>query len=142
MSSLTKQVKQLQISLALIRFSTGIFFLIWSLEKLIHPEKTQKVFAKFYMMDISSSVSYGIGIIQTLLVLAFIAGLFKLWTYGAILGMHAVSTLSTYKELLNPYEAVNHLFWAAVPTLAALIGLFLLRESDNLLTITSDKNRG
>lgn len=54
--------------------------------------------------------------------------------------MHAVSTLSTYKELLNPYEPPNHLFWAAVPLLAALIALFLLREEDNLLTIPTNKN--
>ena len=128
--------RKLQISLALIRFATGIFFLVWSVEKLIHPETTQKIFAKFYMMEISPIVSYGIGVIQTLLVIGFMAGLFKLWTYGAILGMHAVSTLSTYQQLLNPYEAVNHLFWAAVPTLAALIGLFLLRDSDRLLTLT------
>ena len=130
------QERKLQLSLALIRFSTGLFFLVWSVEKLIHPETTQKIFAKFYMMEISPAVSYGIGIIQTLLVLAFVAGLFKLWTYGAILGMHAVSTLSTYQQLLNPYEAVNHLFWAAVPTLAALIGLFILRDSDRFLTIS------
>lgn len=139
MNSTSKQEQQLQISLALIRLTTGIFFLVWSLEKLIHPEKIQKVFTKFYMIDISPTVSYGIGIVQTLLVLAFMAGLFRLWTYGAILGMHAVSTLSTYKELLNPYESLNHLFWAAVPTLAAIVGLFLLRESDNFLAIANSQ---
>ena len=87
------------------------------------------------MLEISHTIAYGIGIVQTLLVLAFMAGLFKIWTYGAILGMHGLSTLSTYKELLNPYEPPNHLFWAAVPLLAALIVLFLLRQEDKLLTI-------
>lgn len=130
-----KHQQQLKIGLALIRLSTGIFFLIWSVEKIIKPETTQKIFAKFYMMEISPTIAMSIGVLQTLLVLAFMAGLFKIWTYGAILGMHAVSTLSTFKELLNPYEALNHLFWAAVPLLAALIALFLLREEDLLLTI-------
>ncbi len=68
------------------------------------------------------------------------AGMFKLCTYGAILAMHAVSSLSTYKELLNPYEPPNHLFWAAVPLLAALIALFLLWEENNLLNIPIGKN--
>ena len=53
--------------------------------------------------------------------------------------MHAVSTLSSYRQLLNPYEPPNHLFWAAVPTLAALVGLFLLRKDDVFLTVTRDK---
>lgn len=132
-------IQQLGISLALIRFSTGIFFLIWSIEKIINPEITQRVFSRFYFIEISPSISIIVGIVQTLIVLAFMAGLFKLWTYGVILGMHAVSTLSTYKELLNPYEPPNHLFWAAVPLLAALIALFLLREEDNLLTLTNSK---
>lgn len=131
--------KQLAIGLALIRLSTGIFFLVWSIEKLIYPEITQKVFSRFYMMEISPAISYGVGILQTIIVLAFMAGLLKTWTYGAILGMHGVSTLSTYKELLNPYQPPNHLFWAAVPLLAALIALFLVRKEDNLLTIPMGK---
>ena len=131
--------QKLQISLLLIRLSAGVFFLVWSVEKLMHPEITQKVFERFYMMQISPTVSFVIGIIQTLFVLAFMAGLFKLWTYGAILGMHAVSTFSSYQQLLNPYEPPNHLFWAAVPTLAALVGLFLLRKDDVFLTVTGNK---
>ena len=132
--------KKLGIGLALIRFSTGIFFLVWSIEKIIHPEIIQKVFSRFYLLDISPGISIAIGIIQILIVLAFMAGLLKIWTYGAILGMHAVSTLSTYKELFNPYEPPNHLFWAAVPLLAALVALFLLRKEDYLLTIGSKQN--
>ena len=135
-----KLEQQLKIGLFLIRLSTGIFFLVWSVEKLIFPEVTQKIFSRFYMMEISPTVAYGIGIIQTLIILAFMAGLFKLWTYGAILGMHAVSTLSTYKELINPYEPPNHLFWAAVPLLAALIALFLLRKEDTFLTVAAKQS--
>ncbi|MEM8719036.1 MAG: DoxX protein [Cyanobacteria bacterium P01_G01_bin.39] len=129
--------QKLAISLALIRFSTGIFFLVWSIEKIVFPEITQKVFSRFYMIEISPTISLLVGIVQTLIVLAFVAGLFKIWTYGAILGMHAVSTLATYQELFNPYEPPNHLFWAAVPTLAALIALFLLRKEDNLFNVIS-----
>ena len=134
-----KLQKKLGIGLALIRFSTGIFFLVWSLEKIIHPEVIQKIFSKFYLLNISPTISIAIGIIQTLIILAFMAGLFKLWTYGAILGMHAISTLSSYKELFNPYEPPNHLFWAAVPLLAALVALFLLRKEDYLLAIPNNK---
>ncbi|MEM8676945.1 MAG: DoxX protein [Cyanobacteria bacterium P01_G01_bin.67] len=129
--------KRLKIGLLFIRFSTGIFFLVWSIEKIIYPEITQKVFSRFYFIEISPTISLAVGIFQTLIVLAFMAGLLKTWTYGSILGMHTVSTFSTYKELLNPYEPPNHLFWAAVPLLAALIALFLLRKEDILLSMDS-----
>lgn len=131
--------QKLGISLALIRFTMGAFFLVWSIEKIIHPETIQKVFSRFYLIEISPTVAVAIGVVQTLIIFAFMAGLFKVWTYGAILGMHAVSTLSTYKELFNPYEPPNHLFWAAVPTLAASIALFLLRKEDNLLTLSRNR---
>lgn len=127
--------RKLQISLAIIRIFTAIFFLVWSLRKIIQPESTQGIFSKFYMMEVSPVFSYVAGTIQTLLVIAFLVGLFKTWTYGAILGMHIVSVLSTYKQLFNPYESPNTLFWAAVPALGGLIALFLLRDKDEFLTV-------
>jgi putative oxidoreductase len=126
---------KLLISLAIIRISIGIFFLVWSIEKIVAPELAQKVFKNFYFSEISPGVSVILGIIQTIIVLAFIAGLFKTFSYGALLGMHTVSVLSTYQQLLNPYQPPNHLFWAGVPVLAALVALFILRKSDRLLAI-------
>ena len=131
--------RKLQISLAVIRISTAMFFLDWSLRKIIQPESTQKIFSMFYMMEVSPIFSYGIGVLQTLFVIAFLVGLFKTWTYGAILGMHIVSVLSTYKQLFNPYESPNTLFWAAVPALGGLIALFLLRDKDEFLTVNFKK---
>ncbi|MGF1521632.1 MAG: hypothetical protein ACFBSF_04850 [Leptolyngbyaceae cyanobacterium] len=131
--------RKLEIGLATIRITTAAFFLVWSLEKIIAPEIAQKVFARFYASTISPSASIAIGILQTAIVLLFLAGLFKLWTYGAILGMHAVSTLSSYEPLLNPYTPPNHLFWAAVPTLGAIFALFLMRKEDQLLTFSGIK---
>ncbi|NEN91714.1 MAG: DoxX protein [Okeania sp. SIO3H1] len=128
---------KLQISLALIRISTAAFFLVWSIEKIIYPEVTQRILKKFYFLSISSSMSVGIGIIQTLITLIFLVGLFKTFSYGALLGMHLVSVLSTYKQLFNPYAPGNHLFWSAVPVLAAIIALFILRNEDRLLTLIS-----
>lgn len=129
-------IHKLEISLATIRITTAAFFLIWSIEKIVAPEIAQKVFSRFYGSTISPGVSIAIGILQTTLILLFLAGLLKLWTYGAILGMHAVSTLSSYEPLLNPYTPPNHLFWAAVPTLGAIFALFLLRKEDQMLTLS------
>ena len=118
-----------------LRLATAAFFLVWSLEKILLPEKQQGVFEAFYGGAQPEGVIVALGVVQTLAVLAFAAGAFKTWTYGAVLAMHAVSTLSTTARLLDPYEGLNHLFWAAVPLLAALVLLFRLRRHDTLLSV-------
>lgn len=129
--------QRLRISLMLMRASIGVFFLVWSVEKLVAPEVARKVFETFYSSPLPIAVSYTLGIVQTIIILIFLAGLLKTWSYGALLGMHSISVFSTYERLLNPYEPPNHLFWAGVPVLGALVALFLLRDSDRLLTLNS-----
>ena len=80
-----------------------------------------------------------LGLAQTVLVLMFLAGLARTWTYGAVLLLHAISTLSSWRQYLAPYEGVNLLFFAAWPMLAACLALFLLRDHDRLLTLGSGK---
>jgi hypothetical protein len=75
-------------------------------------------------------------------VLAFVAGFARFWTYGAVLLMHLVSTLSTYGRLFNPWgPGAQLLFWAAIPILAAILALFLLREQDRLLSIDAARGK-
>lgn len=130
---------RLQIGLALLRLSAGVFFLIWSADKLVNPGHAQNVFSHFYFLSISPSIVIAIGVAQTVVVLAFMAGLLKTWTYGAVLAMHTVSVVSTWKQLLTPYseESPAILFWAAVPLLAALVLLWLARDEDRWLTLPS-----
>ena len=128
--------KTLKISLFLIRVSLAAFFLVWAIGKLVAPEITQAVAESYYASAVSSSASTVFGILQLLIVLLFLAGLFKTWTYGAVLGMHAVSVIVAYGRFLDPYTAPNYLFWAAIPTLGALIALFLMREQDQLFILS------
>ena len=127
--------RTLAIALLIGRLSVAAFFLVWSLEKVFLPEKQQGVFEAFYGGAQPEAVIVVLGVIQTALVLAFAAGLFKTATYGALLAMHAVSTLSTTGRLIDPYDGLNHLFWAAVPVLGLLIGMFILRRRDTLASL-------
>lgn len=123
-------------SLAIIRLTVAAFLLVWSVEKILFPDRAAGIFKAFYSIEsLPVMAVIGIGLVQTALVLAFACGLWKTWTYGIVLLMHAVSTLSTIAQLADPYEGINHLFWAAVPVLGALVALFLLRESDAWLTV-------
>ena len=128
--------RALEISLLLLRLSLGAFFLVWSIDKIVNPEHAQAVFERFYLTSISGELSVAAGVAQTLVILAFMAGALKLLTYGALLLMHIVSTLSTWKHLIAPYAPdTSILFWAAVPLVFALVALFTLRDRDRLLAV-------
>ena len=73
---------------------------------------------------------YVFGVVQLALILAFVAGVLKTWTYGAILVLHGVSTLSALAKYLQPFD--NLLFFADRPMLAACNALFLPRDYDTL----------
>ncbi|MBE94106.1 MAG: hypothetical protein CMG89_03485 [Marinobacter sp.] len=115
----------------LLRLGVFVVFLFWTLDKLVQPEHAVKVFASFYGLGgLGETAFYIIGIAQLVLILLFVAGLLKTWTYGAILIFHGVSTLSAFAKYLQPFD--NLLFFAAWPMLAACAALFLLRDYDTL----------
>lgn len=123
--------KQLPLALLLLRLGVFIVFLFWTLDKLVQPEHAAKVFTAFYGLgSLGESAFYAMGIAQLALILAFVAGLFKTWTYGAILVFHGVSTLASFSKYLQPFD--NLIFFAAWPMLAACAALFLLRDYDTL----------
>jgi len=127
---------RLALSLLALRLGVAIVMLVWSVDKLLRPDHAAGVFAAFYAMPgLGESVFYVLGLAQLVLVLTFLAGVAQTVTYGAILLMHTVSTLSSYGQYLAPFEGANILFFAAWPMLAACVALFLLRESDSLLRL-------
>lgn len=123
--------KQLPLALLLLRLGIFVVFLVWTLDKFVQPEHAAKVFTAFYGLgSLGESAFYVIGVAQMVLILLFVAGLFKTWTYGAILIFHGISTFAPFAKYLQPFD--NLLFFAAWPMLAACAALFLLREYDTL----------
>jgi len=128
--------KRLPIALLALRIGVFIVFFMWALDKLINPEHAASIFERYYKISgLASSVPYIIGGVQMLLLLAFILGIWKKWTYGVIFVLHLFSTLSTIPQLLNPWKAPNLLFYASIPMLAAIFALWLLRDEDTMFTI-------
>ena len=128
--------KNLRKALLSLRLGVFIVMFMWTIDKFINPNHTARVFSKFYMLDgFSTSIFYVLGAIQLLLVLGFLVGFKKRITYGTILLMHAVSTLSSYMMYLDPWGPRNLLFFAAWPMLAACYSLYILRDEDTLFTI-------
>ncbi len=103
--------KKLQLSLLIIRLTVFLVMFTWTIDKFINPEHAAKVYANFYYIpDLGSSVMYTLGTLELIILLLFVVGYKKKYTYGAILVFHAVSTLSSFKQYLSPFEGANLLF--------------------------------
>ncbi len=135
--------RNLRISLLSLRVGVAIVMLVWSVDKLLRPEHAAGVFGAFYALPgLGETVFYVLGALQLIVVLAFLAGAWRTWTYGAVLAMHTVSTFSSFRQYLAPFEGPNILFFAAWPMLAACLALFLLRDQDTLLSTAAGNRRG
>lgn len=127
------QATRLQWSLLSLRVGGFIVMLMWTLDKFIQPEHSGKVFENFYgLAGLGSTIFMIIGILELLLLLAFLVGIYKRFTYGVVLFIHGISTFSSFQQYLDPFN--NLLFFAAWPMLAACISLYLLRHDDTLFT--------
>ncbi len=129
--------KKLQLSLLFLRVTVFLVMFMWTIDKFVNPEHAAKVYEMFYYIaGLESVVMYVIGAIEIIILLLFLVGYKKKYTYGAVLIFHTVSTLSPFKLYLAPFEGANLLFFAAWPMLAACFTLFLLRDQDKKLSIS------
>jgi hypothetical protein len=125
---------RVRLPLLLLRVGVFIVMLMWTLDKLVRPGHAAGVFKKFYALEgISPTTFTVVGVAEILLLVGFVTGTAKRFTYGAVLLLHAVSTLSSYRQYMEPFD--NLLFFAEWPMLAAAVTLYLLRDLDTLWTL-------
>jgi uncharacterized membrane protein YphA (DoxX/SURF4 family) len=135
MNDTSSSPRRLAVALAILRISLGGFLLLWALEKFFIPQTTVSIWDRFYQIPIGASLPYIIGGLEAVLSVAILVGLWRRWSYGLGLGLHTISVVATWKQLLDPWglylnERPQHLFLAGVPVLAAFVALYLLREYD------------
>jgi hypothetical protein len=125
--------RRLALSLLLLRLTLALVFGAWAADKFVNPEHGAAVLQAFYgLSGVPTNAVHALGAAQAALVLAFLLGVARTWSYGAVLVMHAITTAVSRKAYLG---LDNILFFSAWPMLAALIALFLLREQDTMLTL-------
>lgn len=131
MESATRRVAP---ALLVLRLGVFVVMLMWTLDKLVNVQHAAGVFNNFYGIGgIGAAVIRTLGVAELVLILAFVAGYKKRFTYGAVLVLHTISTLSSYRQYLDPFA--NLLFFAAWPMLAACIALYMLRDLDTIATV-------
>lgn len=126
-------INKLELGLLALRLGVFIVMLMWTLDKFFNPGHSGAIFASFYKFEgAGPSLLSILATLELLLLALFVTGSFKKWSYGAVLVLHGVSTLSSYNQYLDPFN--NLLFFAAWPMLAACFALFLLRDYDRKMT--------
>ena len=116
-------------ALLLLRLSVFLVMFMWTMDKFLSPSHAAQVYTHFYRIGgLGNGVFYAIGAAELLLLLAFLVGYQKRFTYGAVLALHAMSTLAAFRQYLAPLS--NLLFFAAWPMLAACFALYTLRDLD------------
>lgn len=120
-------------SLFSLRLGVFIVMFAWTIDKLVNPGHAASVFESFYFIGgLGSEIMMLIGIVELVIILAFLAGLWKRYTYGFVLLLHSVSTFSSWKQYTID---INLLFFAAWPMLGACLALYLLRDMDRKFTL-------
>jgi uncharacterized membrane protein YkgB len=127
---------RLAVPLLLIRIGVFLVMFIWTLDKFVRPEHAGVVYQNFYHIPgLGGTVLAAIAVAELVIIIGFLAGYKKKWTYGAVLILHGISTVSSYKQYLAPFEGPNILFFAAWPMLAACYALYVLRDDDSMWVI-------
>ncbi len=134
--------RRLSISLATLRVALGGFLLVWGLQKLITPATTVGLYKEIYFFDAPLALVYAAGILECVLALAVIVGIYRDYSYGLAFLLHAITVVFTIQWIVDPWGLISgkpqHLFLASVPVLAAFFVLYWLRDWD---TYTLDARR-
>jgi len=127
--------QQTRLSWVLLALRLTVFavMMMWTIDKFVRPEHAAGIFQHFYAIGgIGATVVHVLGVLELALLTAFVVGFARRWSYGLVLLLHAVSTLSSWRQYLQPFEGANILFFAAWPMLAACLALYSLRDADTL----------
>jgi putative oxidoreductase len=123
-------------ALVVLRVSLGVFLLLWGIEKFVIPATTVHIWGTFYGVGLAAALVPLVGAVESALALAIVVGLWRRATYGLGLLLHAVSVLSSWRQVIDPWGLrsggpPNHLFLAGVPVLAGFVALYLMRARDS-----------
>lgn len=128
--------KRISVALLVLRITIFLVMLVWTMDKFVRPSHAASVYERFYFLrGLGPATMCAIGVVELLILLGFVVGFAPRLTYGAVLLFHTVSTVSSFRQYLHPYEGPNILFFAAWPMPGAGCALYYLRDLDTLWSV-------
>ncbi len=134
--------RKIEIALLILRLSIGAFLAVWASLKFLRPEWMVNIFRGSYGQAwVTQDMAFLVGTLQAIIVLAFLIGFARTITYGFVTLMHATGVIASIPSLINFTKYPSNLLWTSVATLGALIALFILRDLDNLFSVSARRNK-
>jgi len=123
-------------ALLIIRLSIAFFLLHWVIDKIADPDHTAVVFKNFYFVnELPKNLSYMLGGLFALLLIAFTIGYKKRLSYGLVTLVHGLGTVMILNNFIPFTEDYKIVFVASIPVLGAMIALYMLRDRDTIWTV-------
>lgn len=123
-------------TMPILRIGMGVFLIDWGLDKWFATEGSVGIFSHFYGVDVGAVLVRTFGAAEVLLGLLLAVGLFRIATAWIQLVVNGVSTLASWKQILDPWGVLGltdggaHLFLASIVITAASIVLVLNARDD------------
>jgi putative oxidoreductase len=138
------EFRRTAIALFGLRITVFSVMLVWTIDKFVRPAHAASVYEHFYFLrGLGPPIIYSIGGVELAILIGFVIGFAPRVTYGLVLLLHAVSTFSSFRQYLHPFEGPNILFFAAWPMLGACFTLYYLRDLDTLFRLgSSTRSKG
>lgn len=133
------------ISLLLLRISSGVYLALWGVDKLINVEHAINLSDRFYGgITSSETLNYGIGIIEIVIGVLVILGLFRNISYVGQLLFYLVGIIPIIAYILDPFGVYlvenGRLTWFPSTTLLFASLLVIAFKSEDTLSL--DNRRG
>jgi uncharacterized membrane protein YphA (DoxX/SURF4 family) len=128
-----------------LRVGMGVFLALWGVDKLAASEGAVGIFSHFYGLDVGVLLVQAAGVAEILLGVLLAVGLFRIPVAWIALVVNAVSTLASWRQILDPWgwfgltDGGAHLFLASIVIMAVNVVLVLEARDD---TWTLDRTLG
>jgi putative oxidoreductase len=117
-----KTENRLPLALLLLRLSVFLVMFVWTVDKFVEPQHASKIMAAFYSIGgVGNFVIYLLATIELAVIVAFLLGFAKQWSYGLVLLMHAGSALASYKEVLTAIRIAKSSFFRSDSHVSSLL---------------------
>ena len=124
-----------------LRLSIFVVMFVWTLDKFLNPEHAADVFARFYWIEkLSPEDIFLFGTAQALILLAFITGTFKSFSYFMVFLFHSAWTFAAFPQYLMPFQEGNLFFFASWPMWVGCFLLWSFRDFDTKWVIFKKKS--
>lgn len=127
-------------SMPVLRVGMGLFLALWGVDKLAATKGSIGIFSHFYGVDVGALVVQTAGVAEILLGILLAVGLFRVPVAWIALGVNAVSTLGSWRQILDPWgwlgltDGGAHLFLASIVIMAANV-VIVLDAADDTWTL-------